>query len=97
MRPSVSNPFWKNTRTSNVWTSNVAFDWLLVVRRGRTGFNLTPKDVRPSTSFEDLPSSTQIDAVDALLKNDELPLVFQRLRNDASDHFAIDKRRFWTE
>jgi len=47
--------------------------------------------------LEDLPESTQVNAVDALLKNDDIPLHRERLRNFASDYFAIDKHRFWSD
>lgn len=44
--------------------------------------------------LEDLPENTQVDAIDALLNNDEIPLKHERFSHFASDYFGIDRKRF---
>lgn len=91
--------FWKTHQSHRTLGPAIIRSMLLAIgRQPHSELDLTsPLKMYVLPQLEDLPESTQVDAVDALLKNNDLPLHRERLRNFASDYFAIDKRRFWTE
>ncbi|WP_254837867.1 AAA family ATPase [Natronomonas marina] len=70
---------------------------LALARQGPDTADLTgPLKMYVLPQLEDLPENTQIDAINALLNNDEIPLARERFRRFASDYFGIDRERFTT-
>lgn len=70
---------------------------LALARQDPDTANLTgPLKMYVLPQLEDLPENTQIDAINALLNNEEIPLEHDRFRRFASDYFGIDRERFTT-
>ncbi len=70
---------------------------LALARQDQDTANLTgPLKMYVLPQLEDLPENTQLDAINALLNNDEIPLDNERFRRFASDYFGIDRERFTT-